>query len=151
MAAQETVNPNGHAPPLGKNLSGFARDVVALSELQFKLLALDCRDARITAGQGLLLLGAGGVLALAVVPILLVTVAFVLVEVAGWSHWASFATAGLISLAIAGLCGWYGWRRMKSASSTFQRSRAELSETFQWIKETLRHQATEPDPPCRRM
>jgi uncharacterized membrane protein YqjE len=151
MAAQETMKANGQTPPLGKNLSGFARDVVTLTELQFKLLAVDCRDARITAGQGLMLLGAGAVLALAVVPILLVAIAFVLIEVADWSHWSSFLTAGAISLAIAGLCGWYGWRRMKSATSTFQRSRAELSETFQWIKETLRHQATDSESLCRRM
>jgi uncharacterized membrane protein YqjE len=151
MVTQETMNSNGHSPPLGKNLGGFARDVVTLAELQFKLLAVDCRDARASAGRGMLLLGAGFILAMAVIPVLLAAVGFALVELAGWSYSGAFAAAGLLSLGLALVSGWYGWRRMKTASSTFQRSRAELSDTFLWIKESLRHEASEPGPLCRRM
>jgi hypothetical protein len=151
MVTQTKISSNGESPPLGKNLSGFTRDVLTLAELQFKLLAVDCRDARASVGRGILLLGAGFILALAVIPVLVAALGFSLVELAGWSHAAAFGTAALVSLLLALVSGWYGWSRIKSASSTFQRSRAELRETFLWIKESLRHETSEPEPLCRRM
>jgi uncharacterized membrane protein YqjE len=151
MVAQETMNSNGRTPPLTTNLSGFARDVVTLTELQFKLLAVDCRDAKAAAGRGLLLLGAGCVFAIAVVPVLLASAAYALVEVAGWSRAAAFATSALLSAGLACLTGFLGWRRMQTATSAFQRSRAEIKETVHWIKESLRHEASEAEVLSRRM
>lgn len=144
MVAQETLNaaPNA-APRLGRSLNGFAHDILALGELQLRLLAVDCRDAKATATKGLILLASGAVLAFGLVPILLATIGLAFVEFADWSYTAAFGAAAGISLLAAVGLAWAGWKALSQSGSPFQRSKTEMKESLHWIKESLRASPSE--------
>jgi len=143
MVDQATVKPGNPAARLGRNVSGYAHDVVTLVELQLRLFAVDLRDSSKTAGVGLGAIAAGVLTSLGAIPLIFVTIALALVEFAGWSQTASFGITALLGLVVGAGAAWFGWRRLLSAGKTFGRSKAEAVETLRWIKESLR--PTEPD------
>jgi uncharacterized membrane protein YqjE len=138
MVDQATMNANGSARRLGRNLSDFAHDVVTLAELQLQLLSVDLRDTRATAVPSAIMLCSGLIFAFGTIPLLLAAIAFLLVEFAGWTYSAAFGLVALASITIAGLLAWFGWTRLMAALSVLKRSRDELRETMHWVKESLR-------------
>ncbi|MBX3443939.1 MAG: phage holin family protein [Planctomyces sp.] len=139
MAHQETMNgADASARRFGRNLSGFAHDVATLAELQFRLLAVDLRDAKKAAGLAVMLMAAGLVLAFGMIPILLAALAYVLVDFAGWPLSAAFGVVALGAVVLAAGMAFVGWKRLTRGTATLNRSRRELKETFHWIKESLR-------------
>ena len=144
MVDQATLNREKPASKLGRNVSGYAHDLLTLVELQLRLFGVDLRDGSKTAGLGLAAIVAGALAALGAIPLIFVTIALALIEFADWSQTAAFGLSALIGLISGGGAAYFGWRRLLSAGKTFGRSKAEAVETLRWIKESLR--PTEPDP-----
>jgi hypothetical protein len=144
MVDQATVNRGNPAAKLGRNVSGYAHDLLTLGELQLRLFAVDFRDGSKTAGLGLGAIVVGILAALGAIPLVFVTIALAFVEFAGWSWTLSFGVSAVLGLVVGAGAAWFGWRRVVSAGRTFGRSKAEAVETLRWIKESLR--PTEPDP-----
>jgi len=142
MANQTSVETrDGHdespATAFARSFSDCAHDIVNLSELQARLLALDLKQtARRTAAPAALA-AVGLAILLGVVPILLVTIAYVLVEVAGWPHWAGFLLASGVGLIVGGGLAGVAYALFRNSFSALQRSRKELSDNLRWLKDTL--------------
>ncbi len=138
MVDQASMNRGNAATRLGRNVSGFAHDLVTLGELQVRLLAVDCQDASRRAGLGIVGLGIGALAALGAVPLVFVTFAVALVELGGWSQTAAFALATVSGLVLGAIAMFFGWRRLLRAGTTFGRSKAEFVQSMKWVKESLR-------------
>lgn len=144
MVDQAKVNRGNPAAKLGRNVSGYAHDLVTLIELQLRLFSVDLRDSSKTAGLGIGAIAAGLLAALGAIPLIFVTIALALVEFADWSYTASFALSALLGLVFGAGAAWFGWRRLLAAGKTFGRSKAEAVETLRWVKESLRPREPEP-------
>ena len=144
MVDQATVKRGSPAAKLGRNVSGYAHDLMTLGELQLRLFAVDLRDGSKTAGLGLGAIVVGVLAALGAIPLVFVTIALAFVEFAGWSSTLSFGVSALLGLVVGAGAAWFGWRRVLAAGKTLGRSKAEAVETLRWIKESLR--PTDPDP-----
>jgi len=138
MADQTTVDPPRAGKNLGRNVSSFAHDLVTLFELQFRLLAVDLRDASQSAGLASGLVVVGILAALGTIPLVFVTLALALVEFAHWSQTAAFALVSVIGLATGAVLAFVGWKKLLAAGTTLGQSKAEVLQTLQWIKESLR-------------
>jgi len=143
MVDQATMNRRNPATKFGRNVSGYAHDIVTLVELQLRLFAVDLRDGSKSAGIGLVAMAAGILAALGALPLIFVTVAAALIQFAGWSYTLSFGASALLGLIVGASATYFGWKRLLKAGQTFGRSKAEAVETLRWIKESLR--PTEPD------
>lgn len=143
MVDQATMKRGNPAKKLGRNVSGYAHDVVTLLELQLRLLAVDLREGSQAAGLGVAAMAAGVLAALGAIPLVFVTIALALVELADWSYTASFGTSALLGMIFGAVAAYFGWRRLLSAGKTFGRSKSEAVETLRWIKDSLR--PTEPE------
>jgi len=143
MVDQAPVNRGNPAKKFGRNISGYAHDILTLGELQLRLLAVDLRDGSSAAGLGLGAIVAGVLAAVGAIPLIFVTMALALVEFADWSWTAAFGVSALVGLLFGAAAAYFGWKRLLSAGKTFGRSKAEAVETLRWIKESLR--PTEPD------
>lgn len=146
--ARSQANPNGGArvaidSPLTEgvwgNLTEFANDCVTLGELQAKLAVLDARESvgRAVVPIGLAL--AGTILALASLPLFLMGLAHLLVLYAGLSVAWSYLIVAVLGLVVGGLLALIFGLRLRSAFSSFQRSREELTRNLSWIKTVLVH------------
>lgn len=130
-----TANDGFEAPQHG--MRGLVHDIAVLGELQAQLLAIDARAAfrellwpvaTIAVVVGLVL---GSVMAG------LMTVAYLLVELAGWPHYAGFLAATVLGLAIAGSLLWWLRRRWQNRPPIFSRSKEEFRENFDRVKGLL--------------
>jgi uncharacterized membrane protein YqjE len=138
MADQATVTPPGPAKKLGRNVTSFAHDLITLIELQLRLLSVDVRDASQTAGTASALVVVGVLAAIGTIPLLFVTLAAALIEFAHWSHTAAFALVSVLGLMSGAALAYFGWKKLLVAGTTLGRSKAEMVQTLQWVKETLR-------------
>ncbi len=151
MVDQAPIGRGSPAAKLGRNVSGYAHDVLTLAELQLRLLAVDLRDSSKTAGLGIGVLAAGAMAAIGAIPLVFVTLALALVEFAHWSYTASFALSAAAGVLFGIMAAWFGFKTLFSAGKTFGRSKQEAVETLKWIKESLRPGDSEPGvDPLRR-
>lgn len=144
MARETQVgNGNGRSTPAPRavveNLGEFAHDVVTLSELQAKLLVADLNDLKSGAVTPLGIIGLAAVVALGCVPVLLMGIAWMLVDYdvlsRGWAFLAA-AAGGILLAIVLGAAGWLGFRRQLAV---LERSRTELARNVTWIKSVLKH------------
>lgn len=139
MADQATIDRPPRRPTrIRTNLAGLAHDALTLIELQVQLLGVDLRDAGRGARTAFVQVIVGVVLALGCVPVLLLALAQLLIETANWPGSAAYAVMGLGAALLAAGLLWWGWRTTRQAVTTVQRSRTELTETIQWLKDSLR-------------
>jgi uncharacterized membrane protein YqjE len=142
MADQTSVeyrNGSGEAPAsqIVRNLGDCAHDVVVLAELQARLAALDLKESaqQTLAPAGLLAIGLG--LLAGSFPVLLMTLAYLLINVAEWPEWAGFLLATVIGFLVGGaLCAGAYWL-FRSSVTGLERSRKELTDNLRWLKEVL--------------
>jgi hypothetical protein len=122
-----------------ENLGEFVHDVMTLSELQAKLLVADLKDFRSGAIMPAGLMALAAIVALGSVPVLLMGIAWMLVDYnvlsTGWAFLAATAI-GLIAATVLGGVGWLLFRRQLSA---LERSQVELERNITWIKSVLKH------------
>jgi hypothetical protein len=122
-----------------ENLSDFLHDVVTLSELQAKLFVADLKDFRSGATMPAALLGAAAVVALGTVPVLLMAIAWLLIDYDVLRPgWAFLAAAG-VGLALAALLGGVGWYAFRRRLAVLERSQIELERNITWFKSVLKH------------
>ena len=146
MASQTQMNGRTASRSAGKavsrNVAGLVQDMVELAELQVQLVNVDIREATSKATWPLLSILAGVSLALGSIPVLLLSLGWVVIRRAGLPHDAAFALAALIGFLIAGALAWFGWRKLNATLAVLSRSKYELIENIRWVKSAL----TQRDP-----
>ena len=121
----------------GRGVSGVVQDVVELSSLQAQLTAVDIREASSRAMVPLLCLIGSSLIAVCSLPLILLGVGEALISHFGWSETTAYLTTAAVALLIAAGCGWIGWIKLRAAVSILKRSRQELLENVNSIRETL--------------
>jgi hypothetical protein len=125
------------APAAVPNASGVARDMVALAELQFKLLNAEAREGAAQAAVCGMLLAAAVVLATGSASVALAGAAFWLTQTARLSLAVSFAWTALAGVIAATLIAGVAWQLWRRSTWTFSRSRQELARNVKCIRNTL--------------
>ncbi len=120
-----------------QNVRSLVHDVITLAELQTQLLSVDVRETTSRLGVPAAALFCGAVLALGAVPVLLLSVGWMLVNYGGLSEPLAFLVTALSALLVAGVLFWAAWSRFTSALGILSRSRKELTDNIQWLKKTL--------------
>lgn len=146
MANQATIDPaepgsNGKGPSAAagvrNGVGDVLHDIVSLGELQAQLLVVDARESVKQIQVPITLLIVGSVFALSALPILWISGAEAIHEVAHWSRWLSYLTSGTVGLAIGLILIAIAWNRSSTLFNLFDRSRVELGENVKWIKYAL--------------
>jgi hypothetical protein len=140
MSGSNGTNGRTAAPrAVVENLSDFLHDVVTLSELQAKLFVADLKDFRSGAAVPAALLGAGAIVALGCIPVLLMAIAWLLIDYEILSHgWAFLAATG-VGVLLAAVLGIAGWALFRRNLSVLERSQLELERNITWFKSVLKH------------
>lgn len=125
------------ATALAHNVGDFARDLVNLAELQAQLLAVDLKQSARQAAARVGLVAVGLALVLACLPVLLMALAYALIEVASWSHGLSFLVAGVVGLLMGGALALGGLAWLRRTQPSWERSRRELGDNLRWLKQSL--------------
>lgn len=132
---------NGHAAQeresVTRNVADLAHDVITLAELQCRLLGADLREGAGKSRMPAVMLVTAPILALAALPVILFGCARGLMMATGWSEAAALVTVGGGALLLAGVLGWIGWSRLRSATRILSRSKREFTENLHWIKTAL--------------
>jgi len=141
-------------PPqaVARSSAEFLHDLFTLGELQAKLVMLDTKEGVSRLTVWVVVMIAGGILALASLPVLLVTLALALYELAGLSLTLSFGIAVVLGLgASAGLI-FAALGSLRKGSNILERSASEWRANIRWAKDTLKRLSTPPNrfPTSRR-
>jgi uncharacterized membrane protein YqjE len=148
MAHQTQINGRTTSRSAGKavrrNVAGLIEDVVELAELQVQLVSVDVREATSQATRPILAVLAGVSLALGAIPVLLLSIGWMLVHRAGLPEDAAFALTSVAGFLIAGALAWLGWRNLNSTLTVLSRSKSELTENIRWIKDALTNRDAAP-------
>lgn len=142
MAYQTTVeghNGRDEAPAavFARNFSDCARDIVSLAELHGQLLSLDIKQTVRQAAAPTVLLVLGLALLMAMLPVLLMAVAYAFIEGLGWPHWAGFLLAAGIGLLVGGGLAAVAYVLYRSSLTGLERTRKELADNLRWLKDSL--------------
>jgi uncharacterized membrane protein YqjE len=142
MDHQTQMNGDGDGEPPVRGVARSAGElwhhVLLLSELQMRLLALELAEGIRRAKTGTVLLATGLILAMVTLPVLLVSVALVLVEQTRLTPAEAFSLVAGVSLVIAtALVGGALWH-LRHNSPGLPLSRMEWKANWRWLKETLR-------------
>jgi hypothetical protein len=136
MNEQTSRASNGYGAP-EHGMRGLVHDIAVLSELQTQLLAIDARAALRELLWPVAVIAAVAGLVLGSVIVGLMTVAYLLVELAGWPQYAGFLTATALGLAIAGGMLWGLRWRWQNRPPLFSRSKEEFRQNFDRVKGLL--------------
>jgi hypothetical protein len=142
MAHQTQMNGNGRqAAPRAvvENLGEFAHDVVTLAELQAKLFIADVQTFKSGVVFPTALMAGAGILALGCIPVLLMGVAWLLVDYQVLSRGWAFLVSTAAGLILAGIMGAIGWASFRRQLNILERSQVELERNITWIKSVLKH------------
>jgi hypothetical protein len=146
MDGQTEMSINGKAGAKRVNVvadfSELAHDVIELSELQAKLLALDVKATTRRMRAAIAFAIVGACILLGSVPVVLMIAAEALVEFAAWSRTASTALAAAIGLLLSAIVLAIAWQRLKTMLTAFDRSREELSRNLLWLKTSLQRNSS---------
>jgi uncharacterized integral membrane protein len=141
------MNRNGQTSPtegVRNGVSGLLHDVTSLAELQFELLKVDAATASRKAAVPAVLIGSAVVLGLSTIPLVLLAIAQVFRDQAGWPPALATLTAVLIGLVLAGVVGTLGYFGIRRAVEPLDRSRDELNRNIAWLKNALRRHSAGP-------
>jgi len=136
------------ATVVARSFAELAHDVATMAELQAELFKTEFQQARRDMVMPLLLLTVAAVVGLGCVPVLLLSLAYALVELAGLSQAVSLLIAALVGLLGGAVAALLGWRKLRDSSMTWERSREELSRNVTWIKQVLKHKARPAGSEC---
>lgn len=101
---------------LGRMVAGVGEDLSALVREQVALTKAEVRESAQTAARSSALLVVAGVLAFLGFVFLLVTLAYVLIQL-GLAPWAGFGIVTLLLLVVAGILGAVGARRLRTVKA----------------------------------
>ncbi|QDU37173.1 hypothetical protein Mal4_14820 [Maioricimonas rarisocia] len=147
MLDQTTMNGvRADTSPAGgvkKNLAGLTHDLISLAELQAQLVAVDMRESYSRSVVPAILIVGALLLALGAMPVILLGIGWALVNLAGFGEGAAFLLVSVVAIGIAGLAGWWGVQKLKTAFQVLTRSRQEFAENVWWVKQALLRQQTQ--------
>jgi len=112
-------------------------DVVTLSELQAKLLAVDAREGVEKAKFPLVLLGAGAAFALGASPVLLLALGECLVLWLDWERAPAYVVSALLGAVVGGGLLYAAVQQLGAVTNVFDRSQAEFADNVRWVKYAL--------------
>ena len=112
---------------LGTLVSGVTEDLSTLLRGEIELAKTELRDSARTAGKGGGLLVGAGVTAFLGVVFLLLTLAWVLVQL-GLPTWAGFGIVALLLVIVAAILGVLGKKRLEEVQGA-ERSKASIEKT----------------------
>lgn len=115
----------------------LVRDTIELAELQLQLFAADGREMARKSAPPLLIVVAGVVFAMSALPLLLVGLAYALVELAGFSIWLGMISAAVAGIVIGAVAILAGIKWLQPQLTIWQRSANELRENVEFLKGTL--------------
>jgi hypothetical protein len=143
MVGETKMNRNGSQDrtekSVGVDVGKLLHRLLDLMELQAELLKVDARDGFRSLAPPAILIGGGVVTAFGGIFVLLLTVASLLNQWAGWSATFSLFTAGVLGLLLAAGSVLLGWQLTCKALSTFDRSKTEFRNNLAWLKTTVEH------------
>jgi hypothetical protein len=119
----------------------LVHDILALTDLQLQLFRADGQEMARQAAPKLVLAAAGVVIAASSLPLLMVGLAYALVELAEFPIWAAMLTSAVIGIIIGAVAVVVGIKRLQPLSGIWQRSTGELRENVEFLKETLKRPA----------
>lgn len=136
-----TNSPDGQQLPpqaVARTSLEFVRDLTTLGELQLRLMGVDLKLGlnRLVVWLGLLV--GGACLALACLPLCLTAIALFVAEYANMPLSHAFGISVFSALIIAGTLIVLSVYRLRTASTIFDRSWAELRQNIRWAKDALR-------------
>lgn len=134
---------NGQRSPtegVRSGLAGLLHDLTMLTELQLKLLSVDAKEATGRAVLPVMLFGVAAVFSLSALPLLLIALAQLLRDQAGWPAAAATVTAVAVGLIVAGVCAAVGYFRLKNCLAPLARSREEFNRNVAWLRDALKRQ-----------
>jgi hypothetical protein len=136
-AGYEATN---HSPPgeIRHGVRQLARDVVSLVELQSELLQVELRTwVRTCVVPAAVLVAIAAIIALASLPIMLLSLAHYLVEAADWPLAGALLAAGGGAIGLALVTVLAAWVILRRGAGAFERFRVELRQNIQWLKQVL--------------
>ena len=119
------------------NIADFGNDIATLAELQAKLTLLDAKEAATRATTPAIALGAGLVLALGSLPVILLGLADLIASKTSLSAGAAQLIVGLVTLLLAAGIAFLGLRGSLGSLTSFRRSTEELTRNLSWIRTVL--------------
>jgi uncharacterized membrane protein YqjE len=122
---------------LGRSMSRLSGDVLSLVELQAELLQVDLKEWLGGFIKSMIALTVGLVLALASLPVLVMSLGYFLNDVTTLSLAASMLIAGLSGVVLAIILAGLGLWLLKRDKGMLRRFRAELRHNVRWLKEVL--------------
>jgi hypothetical protein len=125
-----------------RSAAGLWHHILTLVELQMRLVGKELSDVLSRAGIAAGLIVVGGVIALTAMPIVLIAVAFALVEALDLSPAGAFALTALLAYFVAAGLVFAGWRQLRKGVD-LPRSREEWRLNWNWLKTTLREESTQ--------
>jgi hypothetical protein len=144
--AHVTTCERADSPPraVARNTAEFLHDVVTLVELQGSLLKIDIKQTL----TGMIVPGvvavAGAILLLSCMPILLASIALLLVETLEWTYAQAFFCALGIGLVVGGIACLAGAWYVRRSFDKLERSKSEFVHNVSWIKQVLKRLGTSP-------
>ena len=121
----------------------LVRDTVELAELQLQLFAADGREMARKSAPPVLTVVAGVTIAMSALPMLLVGLAYALVELAGFPVWVAMLSSAVVGFLIGGVAVIVGLRWLRPQLEIWRRSADELKENVEFLKGSLNR--TTPD------
>jgi len=115
----------------------LVRDAVELADLQLQLFAADGRETARKSVPPLLTVVAGVTIAMSALPLLLVGLAYALVELAGFPVWVAMLSSAVIGVVIGGAAMLVGFRWLRPQLEIWRRSAGELKENIEFLKGSL--------------
>lgn len=139
MAHQTQMNTNGSDEHTARDVARSAADlwhhILTLSELQIRLVAVELGAIIGPARIPFCVLATGCVLALASLPVVLVSLALVLMETTDLTPAGAFAVTSVLAVSLAGALIIVGWHQLRRKATGFPRSRQEWKRNWSWLKE----------------
>ena len=121
----------------------LVHDILALADLQLQLFRADGQEMARKAAPKLVLAAVGVVIAASSLPLLMVGLAYALVELAGFPIWAAMLSSAVIGIIVGAIAVVIGIKRLQPLSGIWQRSTGELRENVEFLKETLKRPTPE--------
>ena len=123
---------------LQTNTRDLANDILKLADLQLQLFAADGREMGREAAPKLVAVIAGLTIAMSSLPLLLVGLAYTLVELAGFTIWLAMLCSAVTGLIIGGITVLIAVQRLKPVTEIWKRSTVDLKENVDFLKEPLK-------------
>jgi len=121
-------------PSIAELVGGLVTDAQELARKEIQLAKVEVREEVSKTLQGAVVIGAGAITVGLAAILLLFAVVHALVEILGWSFWASFSIVGAIVLAIGLIALAIGKSRVSRVDPVPHETIESLRKDVTWIK-----------------